>query len=94
MRFLVAFAIGFLQYATANSSRCPSLNGIEQCQGYAVSNVKSTARRLDADLDLIGDGCGIYGPDIAQLRLSVEYQTGKHPRRWLRIVTGAQTTVG
>jgi alpha-glucosidase len=44
------------------------------CGGYSVSNVAKTVNTIHADLDLIGTGCTIYGPDIARLRLAVEYQ--------------------
>lgn len=45
------------------------------CNGYSVSNVIKTPRNIQADLDLIGSGCGVYGPDIVHLKLTVEYQT-------------------
>jgi hypothetical protein len=46
------------------------------CQGYSVHNIIRKKWALEADLDLLGHGCAIYGPDVPKLRLSVEYQTG------------------
>lgn len=47
------------------------------CPGYQASNVKLTAHGLTADLALAGDACNTYGYDLKDLKLEVEYQTGK-----------------
>lgn len=47
-----------------------------KCQGYSVSSLTQGKWSLEADLDIIGDGCEVYGPDVAKLKLLVEYQTG------------------
>jgi len=48
-----------------------------QCPGYQAKNVVQTGSGLVADLTLAGDACNLYSNDIANLRLTVEYQTGK-----------------
>ena len=49
---------------------------IESCPGYTASNVKQTANSLTADLTLAGEACNVFGEDIQDLKLLVEYQTG------------------
>ncbi|KEY68038.1 hypothetical protein S7711_06950 [Stachybotrys chartarum IBT 7711] len=46
-----------------------------KCRGYSVSSLTQGKWSLEADLDIIGDGCEVYGPDVAKLKLLVEYQT-------------------
>lgn len=47
------------------------------CPGYAASNVVDSGTTLTADLSLAGAPCNAYGDDLTDLKLSVEYQTGK-----------------
>jgi alpha-glucosidase len=47
------------------------------CPGYHASNVQQTANGLTANLDLAGPACNIFGTDLRNLTLTVEYQTGK-----------------
>jgi alpha-glucosidase len=44
------------------------------CPGYIASNVRETASTLTADLDLAGPACNVYGNDVANLTLTVEFQ--------------------
>ncbi|KAH6657173.1 family 31 glycosyl hydrolase [Truncatella angustata] len=44
------------------------------CPGYTASNVVETANGITADLSLAGAACNVYGNDIADLTLTVEYQ--------------------
>ncbi|KAI0018569.1 family 31 glycosyl hydrolase [Xylariomycetidae sp. FL0641] len=44
------------------------------CPGYHASSVKDTAHGLTADLTLAGKACNVYGTDIQDLTLTVEYQ--------------------
>ena len=48
----------------------------QKCKGYSATNVIKHDRGLTAELNLIGEGCGIYGPDLSKLRLTVEYEAG------------------
>lgn len=49
---------------------------VEDCPGYTVSNVVDSDGVLTADLTLSGNACDIYGTDLVDLKLLVEYQTG------------------
>lgn len=51
----------------------------QDCPGYRASNVEETDSGLTADLTLAGEACNIYGEDIENLKLVVEYQTGEFP---------------
>ena len=48
-----------------------------QCPGYKASNVKEGDNSLTADLSLAGKPCNTYGTDLKNLKLLVEYQTGR-----------------
>lgn len=48
------------------------------CPGYTASDVKQTSTGVTADLRLAGKPCHVYGTDLPNLTLTVEYQTGKH----------------
>lgn len=48
-----------------------------ECPGYRASNVQQSDQGLTATLQLAGDPCNVYGPDVHNLALTVEYQTGK-----------------
>lgn len=49
----------------------------DECPGYAASNVVKTGSSLTADLTLAGPACNVFSTDIKDLKLLVEYQTGK-----------------
>lgn len=57
-----------LEVRAADASSCP---------GYKASNVKTSSSGLTADLTLAGKACNVYGNDIKDLTLTVEYQTGE-----------------
>lgn len=46
------------------------------CPGYRASDISTNANSLTAKLTLAGTPCNIYGKDIEDLTLTVEYQTG------------------
>lgn len=50
---------------------------VSQCPGYAASNVEVTDSGLTADLTLAGPACNAFSDDLKDLKLLVEYQTGK-----------------
>lgn len=52
---------------------------VDSCPGYKASNVVNTESSLTADLALNGSPCNVYGTDLTDLRLVVQYQTGKLP---------------
>ncbi|OCT51452.1 putative alpha/beta-glucosidase agdC [Cladophialophora carrionii] len=45
------------------------------CPGYRASNVQQTSNGLVANLNLAGPACNIYGTDLRNLSLTVEYQS-------------------
>ncbi|KAL9079123.1 MAG: hypothetical protein Q9157_001963 [Trypethelium eluteriae] len=47
----------------------------KQCPGYQASNVVETTNGLTADLAIAGKPCNVYGNDIQDLALSVQYQS-------------------
>lgn len=47
-----------------------------QCPGYAASNVQQTEHGLTAELFLAGAACDLYGIDLPNLTITVEYQSG------------------
>ena len=52
------------------------------CPGYKASNVQTSATGMTADLTLAGPACSVYGEDLKDLTLTVEYQT----RECLKII--------
>lgn len=50
-------------------------NAQNACPGYIASNVQETAAGVTADLTLAGEPCQVYGNDIPDLSLIVEYQS-------------------
>ncbi|KAK5054397.1 hypothetical protein LTR84_001287 [Exophiala bonariae] len=50
-------------------------NAQDRCPGYTASDVKTSATGLTAQLSLAGPACNVYGTDIENLVLTVEYQT-------------------
>ncbi|EME86507.1 glycoside hydrolase family 31 protein [Pseudocercospora fijiensis CIRAD86] len=47
------------------------------CPGYRASDVQQNANGLTAKLALNGPACNVYGTDVENLALTVEYQTDK-----------------
>ncbi|QIW98151.1 hypothetical protein AMS68_003669 [Peltaster fructicola] len=45
------------------------------CPGYTASNVRQSASGVTADLNLAGKACNVYGNDIENLVLQVQYQS-------------------
>ncbi|KAI0156539.1 glycoside hydrolase family 31 protein [Xylariaceae sp. FL1272] len=48
---------------------------VEDCPGYTASNVVDGNATLTADLTLAGTACNVYGTDLTDLKLLVEYQS-------------------
>ena len=51
--------------------------GQAECPGYAASNVQETDNGLTTDLSLAGQACNVFGTDLPNLTLTVEYQAGR-----------------
>jgi len=71
------FAASLLFVSTIFANLTPNVTS--RCQGYAAANVQKHDSGLSADLNLIGGGCAIYGPDLALLKLTVNYDTSEFP---------------
>lgn len=52
-----------------------AINPQDVCPGYTASNVKRTEFGLTANLMLAGAACNVYGTDVSQLNLTVEFQS-------------------
>lgn len=83
-RLSLVAAFGTACSAGAISVR-QSWSGVDSCPGYTASNVVDSGTTLTADLSLAGAACNAYGEDLSDLKLSVEYQTGKSPYRQPRL---------
>jgi hypothetical protein len=73
-------AVALLLLAARSCAKSPAVVSAdldEACAGYNVSHVQQHGSRIKAQLDLVGAGCGVCGPDVAHLKLSVEYETGE-----------------
>lgn len=62
--------------ALATSLAKRQSSSLESCPGYAASNVQDNGAKITADLALAGSACNVYGEDLTNLKLEVEYQTG------------------
>jgi hypothetical protein len=49
---------------------------LADCSGYKASNIERVDGWLRADLTLVGDGCGVYGKDLVDLKFFANWQTG------------------
>ena len=50
---------------------------LSSCPGYRASGVETTGNGLTATLTLAGTACNVYGTDLEELTLTVEYQSGR-----------------
>lgn len=60
---------------TPNVADASAPNAQNDCPGYKASNVDETDNGITADLTLAGQACNVYGNDIIDLTLKVEYQS-------------------
>lgn len=71
---MALFLILLLLFATTILAQIP--RPAAQCSGYRATNIHEDLSYMTADLILI-DNCSLHSKDIQNLRLLVEYQTGK-----------------
>jgi alpha-glucosidase len=62
--------------ALASSLESRQTGSLDACPGYTASNVQNDGSSVTADLTLAGTACNVYGDDLTNLKLLVEYQTG------------------
>ncbi|OBT67344.1 hypothetical protein VE03_03012 [Pseudogymnoascus sp. 23342-1-I1] len=60
-----------IDYRTTSNGGDP----LAKCPGYKASNIKTSKSTLTADLKLAGNACNVYGTDLKNLVLEVEYET-------------------
>jgi alpha-glucosidase len=72
---LVLFGSALPALATSLDAR--QSKSLDSCPGYTASNVKHDGSTVTADLKLAGTACNVYGKDLTDLKLLVEYQTGR-----------------
>ncbi|KAF2723683.1 glycoside hydrolase family 31 protein [Polychaeton citri CBS 116435] len=65
--------------STTVASAIPAIReaDVSTCPGYKASNVKTSSTGLTATLSLAGTACNVYGTDLKDLTLTVEYQTNE-----------------
>lgn len=73
----LAGVAGILSTTAITPTTSPSVTDLTSCPGYSLKDVVQTASSLTATLQLAGEPCNVYGLDIDELRLLVEYQTGE-----------------
>ncbi|KAI7490215.1 putative alpha-glucosidase AgdA [Hortaea werneckii] len=70
----VAILINYAPSVTPNVLDTTAPKAQAECPGYKASNIEETQNNLTADLVLAGKACDLYGFDIHELTLDVEYQ--------------------
>lgn len=50
---------------------------LSACPGYVAKNQHETRSGFYADLSLAGEACNVFGTDLPDLKLEVEYQTSE-----------------
>ncbi|KAI0808705.1 glycosyl hydrolases family 31-domain-containing protein [Xylaria sp. FL0064] len=65
----------FHRYLVLASASLAQSASISDCPGYTASNVVESDGKLTADLSLASTACDVYGTDLTDLKLLVEYQT-------------------
>lgn len=73
LRFLLLLATSVV-LASSLAPRLP-YDLLDSCPGYKASNVKTSNIGLNADLNLAGKDCNVYGDDLTHLKLTVTYET-------------------
>jgi len=68
-------SINYAPSVTPNIMDLTAPNAQLVCPGYTASNVKESSNGVTADLTLAGQGCNVYGTDIQDLVLDVQYQS-------------------
>lgn len=77
LKHFLAVSSALLPSVSANILPRQQNATLGSCPGYKASGVKTTANGLTASLTLAGTACNVYGTDLKELTLTVEYQSGK-----------------
>lgn len=62
--------------------RKQAAGNIDDCPGYSASDIVNTATGLTAKLTLAGPACNVYGTDVQNLRLLVNYDSSTPTNLW------------
>lgn len=74
-RFLgAAAALACTTCATAAILPRQAATSPDQCPGYSALNVVENGNTITADLSLAGPACSVYGYDLTNLKLFVQYE--------------------
>ena len=76
-KMLLFAPLAFLPAAIANILPRQQNATLDSCPGYKASGVETSSSGLTASLTLAGTACNVYGTDLEELTLIVEYQSGK-----------------
>lgn len=68
-------SINYAPSVTPNVMDLTAPNAQQVCPGYTASNVRESDNGVTADLTLAGPACNVYGTDIHDLVLDVQYQS-------------------
>ncbi|EEA23368.1 hypothetical protein TMatcc_002228 [Talaromyces marneffei ATCC 18224] len=71
----LAGVAGVISSTATSTSGTSAIADLSRCPGYELKHVALTASSLTASLQLAGEPCNVYGADIKDLKLLVEYQT-------------------
>lgn len=70
---------GLLSHLVDAAAIARSSSDASSCPGYKASNVvEKKGHVTGADLKLAGAACNVYGTDLNNLKLLVEYQTSQY----------------
>jgi alpha-glucosidase len=74
-------AAGYFLAGASAAAVLANRDSTAACPGYKASNVQTQQGNIvSADLNLAGSACNLYGTDLDNLVLQVEYETGKTSR--------------
>ena len=73
--FTVPDSVNYGQMLLPNIYNPTAPDAQSKCPGYRATNVKTSSTGITAHLTLAGQACNVYGIDIHDLNLLVEYQT-------------------
>jgi alpha-glucosidase len=77
MRLRSCYVVSWLAGCLTAASAAPvATDPLAQCPGYTAYNVQQSPNGMTASLKLAGNPCNVYGDDLTDLTLTVEYETG------------------
>lgn len=68
-------SVNYAPSVTPNIMDLTAPDAQKVCSGYRAANIQQSSTGLTADLTLAGPACNVYGNDVADLSLKVQYQS-------------------